>query len=81
MSPASVAQLLTQDVRLLARRDSPCIDQELEAERVKVLELFFQFQDGMRPFEDLVPFVAVLQRKVDLNRGLLKWEQEHMLED
>lgn len=79
MSPASVAQLLTQDARLLARRDSPRIDQELEAERQQALELFFQFQDGMRPFEDLIPFIAVLQRKVDLNRALLKWEQEQMV--
>jgi hypothetical protein len=30
MSPSSVEHLLTQKVRLLARRESPAIDQELE---------------------------------------------------
>jgi len=78
MSPSSVAQLLTQDARLLARRNSPSIDQELEAERQQALELFFKFQDGLLPFKELIPFIAIIQRKVDLNRALLKWEQENI---
>ena len=81
MSPTSVEYLLTHEARLLARRDSPVIDHELEATRQQALNLFFQFQDGMKSFEDLIPFVAVLQQKVELNRVLLKWEQEHLMEE
>lgn len=75
MTPASVERLLTQDARLLARRDSPCLDQELEEQRQAALEVFFQWQDGAREFQDLMPFCVVLQRKVDLNRDLLRWER------
>jgi tryptophan 2,3-dioxygenase len=78
MSPASVEHLLTQKVRLLARRESPVIDQELENLRQAALEVFFQWQDGLVQFQDLVPFVAILEKKVDLNRSLLKWEQDHI---
>ena len=78
MSPASVEHLLTQKVRLLARRESPAIDQELENLRQAALEVFFQWQDGLAKFQDLTPFVAILEKKVDLNRSLLKWEQEHI---
>jgi tryptophan 2,3-dioxygenase len=77
MSPSSVEHLLTQKVRLLARRE-PVIDQELENLRQSALEIFFQWQDGLREFQDLMPFVAILEKKVDLNRSLLKWEQEHI---
>ena len=78
MSPASVEHLLTQQARLLARREAPVIDQELENLRQSALEVFFQWQDGVREFQDLIPFVAILEKKVDLNRSLLKWEQEHI---
>jgi tryptophan 2,3-dioxygenase len=78
MSPASVEHLLTQQARLLARRESPVIDQELEDVRQAALEIFYQWQDGLVQFQDLVPFVAILEKKVDLNRSLLKWEQEHI---
>jgi tryptophan 2,3-dioxygenase len=78
MSPASVEHLLTQKVRLLARRESPAIDQELENLRQAALEVFFQWQDGLAKFQDLTPFVAILEKKVDLNRSLLKWEQAHI---
>ena len=78
MSPASVEHLLTQKVRLLARRESPAIDKELEDLRQAALEVFFQWQDGLAKFQDLVPFVAILEKKVDLNRSLLKWEQQHI---
>jgi tryptophan 2,3-dioxygenase len=78
MSPASVEHLLTQKVRLLARRESPVIDQELENLRQAALEVFFQWQDGLVQFQDLVPFVAILEKKVDLNRTLIKWEQDHI---
>jgi tryptophan 2,3-dioxygenase len=78
MSPSSVEYLLTQKVRLLARRESPAIDQELENLRQAALEVFFQWQDGLAKFQDLVPFVAILEKKVDLNRSLLKWEQQHI---
>jgi hypothetical protein len=74
MTPKAVEYLLTQDARLLARRDAPVIDTELESQRQAALDLFFQWQDGMREFQDLMPFCVVLQRKVDLNRELLKWE-------
>jgi hypothetical protein len=77
MTPKAVEQLLTQDARLLARRDSPVIDTELEQQRQAALELFFQWQDGLAQFQDLVPFCVVLQRKVDLNRELLRWERRH----
>jgi len=78
MSPSSVEHLLTQKVRLLARRESPVIDKELENLRQAALEVFFQWQDGLAQFQDLTPFVAILERKVDLNRTLIKWEQEHI---
>ena len=77
MTPKAVEQLLTQDARLLARRDAPVIDWELEARRQAALEVFFQWQDGMREFQELMPFCVVLQRQVDLNRDLLKWEQQN----
>ncbi len=77
MNYQAVEQLLTQDARLLARRDAPVIDQELEEQRQAALEIFFQWQDGMREYQDLVPFCVVLQRKVDLNRDLLRWERRH----
>jgi hypothetical protein len=35
----------------------------------------------MRQFQDLVPFVAIVQRKVDLNRDLLRWEQKQLEQD
>ena len=78
MSPSSVEHLLTQKARLLARRESPVIDKELESMRQAALEIFYQWQDGLAQFQDLVPFVAILEKKVDLNRTLIKWEQEHI---
>ena len=78
MSPSSVEHLLTQKIRLLARRESPVIDQELENLRQAALEIFFQWQDGLVQFQDLTPFVAILEKKVDLNRSLLKWEERHI---
>ena len=80
MSPASVEHLLCHQARLLARRDSPVIDQEIEGQRQAALEVFYQWQDGLVQFQDLVPFCVVLEKKVDLNRALLKWEQEHMMD-
>lgn len=78
MDYQAVERLLIDDARLLARRDSPTIDEELEQERQQALELFFQWQDGMAQFQDLMPFVAIIQRKVDLNRNLLRWERKHL---
>jgi hypothetical protein len=78
MTPKAVEHLLTQDARLLARRDAPVIDQELESQRQAALDLFFQWQDGMREFQDLLPFCVVLQRKVDLNQDLLRWERKNI---
>jgi hypothetical protein len=78
MSPSSVEHLLTQKARLLARRESPVIDRELEDLRQAALEIFYQWQDGLVQFQDLVPFVAILERKVEINRSLLKWEQDHI---
>ena len=80
MSPSSVEHLLCHQARLLARRDSPVIDQEIEGQRQAALEVFYQWQDGLVQFQDLVPFCVVLEKKVDLNRALLKWEQEHMMD-
>ena len=80
MTPKAVERLLTQEARLLARRDTPVIDQDLEQQRQAALEIFYQWQDGLVQFQDLVPFCVVLEKKVDLNRALLKWEQEHMME-
>jgi tryptophan 2,3-dioxygenase len=78
MSPSSVEHLLTQKARLLARRESPVIDRELEDMRQAALEIFYQWQDGLVQFQDLVPFVAILEKKVEINRSLLKWEQQHI---
>ena len=84
MTPHVIERVIT-DARLLARRDStarrPCIDWSIEDKRQELVELYFQFQDGMKKFEDLVPLVLLLKKKVDANRLLLKWEQEHMLDD
>lgn len=78
MSPKAVEQLLTQDARLLARRDAPALDTELEAQRQAALEVFYQWQDGVREYQDLMLFCVVIKRKVDLNRDLLRWEQAHL---
>jgi hypothetical protein len=78
MSPSSVEHLLCHQARLLARRESPIIDQEIERQRQLALEIFFQWQDGIKPFDELIPFVTILEKKVDLNRTLIKWEQEHL---
>jgi len=80
MTPKAVERLLTQEARLLARRDTPVIDQEIERQRQAALEIFYQWQDGLVQFQDLVPFCVVLEKKVDLNRALLKWEQEHLVD-
>jgi hypothetical protein len=77
MTPKAVEQLLTQDARLLARRDAPVIDQDLEQQRQAALEIFFQWQDGAREIQDLMPFCVVLQRQVNLNRDLLRWERQN----
>jgi len=80
MTPKVVERLLTQDARLLARRDSPVIDQDIECDRQAALELFFAWQDGLAEFQELMPFIVILQRKVDLNRALLKYEQEQLMD-
>ena len=81
MSPASVEYLLTQDARLLARRDStpdhPAIDAEIEDCRQAALDLYFKWQDGAVEFQELTPFVVILERKVELNRALIKWLKNH----
>ena len=85
MNVSQVEQLLTHDARLLARRDSsvkaPCIDWNIEEKRQAALELFYQFQDGMAQFEDLMPICVLLQKKVDINRIPLKWEEEYGIQD
>lgn len=78
MDYQAVERLLIDDARLLARRDSPVIDEELEQERQAALELFFQWQDGIAEYQDLMPFVAIIQRKVNLNKDLLRWERKHL---
>ena len=78
MSPSSVEHLLCYQARLLARRESPVIYHELEGLRQAALEIFFQWQDGLVQFQDLVPFVTLLERTVEINRSLLKWEQQHI---
>ena len=79
MEISYVEELLTQRARLLARRDStpaqPSIDWTIESVRQEALELFYQFQDGMRTFQDLMPICILLEDKVKANRHLLKWEQ------
>jgi hypothetical protein len=49
MSPSSVEYLLCHQSRLLARRESPVIDKELEDMRQAALEIFYQWQDGLAP--------------------------------
>jgi hypothetical protein len=83
MTPATVERVISQ-TRLLARRDStkelPCIDWVLEERRQQLMDLYFAYQDGMAQFDDLIPLVLLLEKKIDANRLLLKWEQEHMLD-
>jgi hypothetical protein len=85
MEVSYVEELLTQRARLLARRDStsahPCIDWEIEEIRQQALELFYQFQDGMAQFSDLMPICAALEQKVKCNREFLKWEQAYGIEE
>lgn len=78
MTPKAVERLLTQEARILARRDTPVIDQDLEQQRQAALEIFYQWQDGLVQFQDIVPFCVVLERKVRLNYDLIKWEQDHL---
>ena len=59
----------------------PCIDWNIEEKRQAALDLFYEFQDGMARFEDLLPICSILQKKVDINRLALKWEQEYGIED
>lgn len=80
MSPSRVEHLLCHQARLLARREAPIIDQEIEQQRQAALEVFFQWQDGVKQFDELIPFVAILERKVSLNRDLIRWEQEHLVD-
>tara|TARA_R110000868_G_scaffold223144_1_gene474997 strand:- start:609 stop:956 length:348 start_codon:yes stop_codon:yes gene_type:complete len=79
MEISYVEELLTQRARLLARRDStpaqPTIDWTIESVRQEALELFYQFQDNMCTFQDLMPICILLEDKVKANRHLLKWEQ------
>ena len=49
MTPQAVERMLINDARLLARRDEQ-IDVELETERQRCLELFYQWQDGLLSF-------------------------------
>ena len=85
MEVSYVEELLTQRARLLARRDStsahPCIDWEIEEIRQQALELFYQFQDGMAQFSELMPICMVLEQKVNTNRDLIKWEREYGIAD
>jgi len=80
MTPKAVERLLTQEARLLARRDAPVIDEELEAQRQAALEVFFKWQDQLCEFQDLVRFCAVIERKVQLNKALIEWELDHILD-
>ena len=85
MEISYVEELLTQRSRLLARRDStpahPSIDQSIETIRQQALELFYQFQDGMIQFSELIPVCCILETKVNSNRHLIKWEQEFGIDD
>jgi len=85
MEISYVEELLTQRARLLARRDStsahPCIDREIEELRQQALELFYQFQDGMAQFSDLMPICLVLEQRVNTNRAFLKWERDFGIQE
>jgi len=80
MTPKAVERLLTQEARLLARRDTPFIDQEIESQRQAALDVFYQWQDGLVQFQDIVPFCVVLERKVRLNHDLIRWELNHLMD-
>lgn len=85
MEISYVEELLTQRSRLLARRDStpaqPTIDWTIESVRQEALELFYQFQDGMLQFSELMPICMVLEQRVNTNRDLIKWEREYGITD
>ena len=80
MTPQAVERMLIDDARLLARRDEQ-IDVELETERQRCLELFYQWQDGLFEFQCLVPFCVVLDKKCKVNRDLIKWLRKFSIED
>ena len=80
MTPASVERMLIDDARLLVRRDEQ-IDVEMENERRRCLELFYQGQDGMLEFQCLVPFCVVLDKKCRANRDLIKWLRKFSIKD
>jgi hypothetical protein len=84
----SVAQRNTEyieriifDARLLARRDSPCVDGELEDKRQRLLEMYFQWQDGTLEWDALHPLAHFLRKCCAKNALLLKYEQEYGIED
>jgi len=85
MEISYVEELLTQRARLLARRDStsahPYIDKEIEELRQQALELFYQFQDGMAQFSELMPICLILEKRVNTNRAFLKWERDFGIAD
>ena len=85
MEISYVEELLTQRARLLARRDStsahPCIDREIEELRQQALEIFYQFQDGMAQFSELMPICLVIEKRVNTNRAFLKWERDFGIAD
>jgi len=80
MNPKAVERLLIDDARLLARREDQ-IDAELEAERQQCLELFYQWQDGLLQFQDLMPFAMVLDRKCKTNHELIRWLRKFSIQD
>lgn len=71
MTEAAVYHKL-QDLRLLARRDSPQVDQELELFRLSFIQAFEDWMDGMKEL-DLTPFIVTADRILTSNRDLLKW--------
>jgi hypothetical protein len=76
MTEAAVYHKL-QDLRLLARRDSTQVDQELELFRLSFIQAFEDWMDGMKEL-DLTPFIVTADRIITSNKDLLSWLKKQL---
>jgi hypothetical protein len=67
--------LLTNQARLLARRDDGHIDQAIEQPRQTALEAFWQWMDGCLPLEQVEAIAAPLVAEVSRPQAqrLISW--------
>jgi len=77
MTSTTAVYNMIQDLRILARRDSPMVDRDLEQFRLSFLDAFEAFMDLGKG--DLQPFIVVGNKIISSNKELLKW-LKHELE-